>query len=676
MPQYAHAAGADWKQRAASPRRSIDFPTLNARSKFWGDDSARRVQELGGSRAIIRNPLDERQGIHERILLRELLRRVEMKVIQENKLDVVVRLHTPLPPAKIGLARSRAVGRRIAASPPIGPNAGLTEVLIPAGLRAHGLRPDVPADLSRRQEELSSGATAHHADERAGAWAAVLARVLAEPGMEDLILKVASAYQARVEAARAATRLSGPLGGTNRHRTPRRAVAIRRRSESPTRPENPMWMRRQSGRASRPGGCRLPRTDRLQRAERAGVRFQLGRRPSPMCTARSKRGQITCRGIVQAYIESRAAAYNGVPSSSSPRRWRRRLPARTTAQYKAAVPDGHGSVHARRRSDEDAADRVRTHGADRVRPAVQQQYGMTVGIPNAGQVRALGMLNIRGERSVTCKGDFDRHPSSGPLPAGAPEVCEEFRKHARRAGTRRGAGHAVRPQSGPRGDADVLHPVLVQGSVRHQGHAVDRRRRCALRHRLPGARSDAGGAAAAQGRHHLRQGEHHRIQRPGGQSRAAKHYPTKVLPPTLGYQRSTWAGNPSNVYDTTRAASIGSSSGSGVSRERQSRDVQPVRGDRRVVPRSRQPQLGGADPAAQGDALLPRRRHRLRHLSAIAPASSAATSTDSAKVLDALKDPVNGYYDPRDIFTTVPRSSLLARAVRLDAITTGHAGRA
>jgi amidase len=28
------------------------------------------------------------------------------------------------------------------------------------------------------------------------------------------------------------------------------------------------------------------------------------------------------------------------------------------------------------------------------------------------------------------------------------------------------------------------------------------------------------------------------------------------------------------------------------------------------------------------------------------------------RVLDALKDPQNGYYDPRDIFTTVPRSSL------------------
>src|SRR5208282_1298195 len=32
---------------------------------------------------------------------------------------------------------------------------------------------------------------------------------------------------------------------------------------------------------------------------------------------------------------------------------------------------------------------------------------------------------------------------------------------------------------------------------------------------------------------------------------------------------------------------------------------------------------------------------------------------DCAKVLDALKDPVRGYYDPRDPFTTVPRSSVL-----------------
>ena len=36
------------------------------------------------------------------------------------------------------------------------------------------------------------------------------------------------------------------------------------------------------------------------------------------------------------------------------------------------------------------------------------------------------------------------------------------------------------------------------------------------------------------------------------------------------------------------------------------------------------------------------------------------TVADCAKVLDALKDPDEGYYDPRDPFTTVPRSSVLS----------------
>ena len=61
-------------------------------------------------------------------------------------------------------------------------------------------------------------------------------------------------------------------------------------------------------------------------------------------------------------------------------------------------------------------------------PSVQLQYGLRVGIPEAGQLNALETLNIRGERSVTCKGDFDRAPGAGPPPAGAPAVCEEFRK--------------------------------------------------------------------------------------------------------------------------------------------------------------------------------------------------------------------------------------------------------
>ena len=33
---------------------------------------------------------------------------------------------------------------------------------------------------------------------------------------------------------------------------------------------------------------------------------------------------------------------------------------------------------------------------------------------------------------------------------------------------------------------------------------------------------------------------------PGGD-----HRPEKILPSTLGYQRTTWGGNPANPYDTT-----------------------------------------------------------------------------------------------------------------------------
>ena len=60
-------------------------------------------------------------------------------------------------------------------------------------------------------------------------------------------------------------------------------------------------------------------------------------------------------------------------------------------------------------------------------PAVYQQYGMVVGISNSGQINALESLNIRGERSVTCKGKFDALPGT-PLPKGAPAQCEKFRQ--------------------------------------------------------------------------------------------------------------------------------------------------------------------------------------------------------------------------------------------------------
>ena len=128
FPQYATRRAAEWKKRGFT-ETLVDFPTLNARSKFWGDDQRaafKNWEEIDN----LRNPIGERQGIDERLMLRELLRRTDMMVMLENHLDALVRLHTPLPPGQIGMPSEPEGGGNESA---YGPNAGLTEVLIPAG---------------------------------------------------------------------------------------------------------------------------------------------------------------------------------------------------------------------------------------------------------------------------------------------------------------------------------------------------------------------------------------------------------------------------------------------------------------------------------------------------------------------------------------------------------------
>src|ERR1700758_1545804 len=143
-------------------------------------------------------------------------------------------------------------------------------------------------------------------------------------------------------------------------------------------------------------------------------------------------GRTTCVAVVQHYID-RARAYNGVasvlvtedgtPVSRAAGAVRAMAQLRfptETVKASAILPDLD-----RYRGPPIEFGRREATASD---PAVQQQYGMIAGRPDAGQLNALGTLNIRGERSVTCRGEFDRHPSVGPLPPGAPPVCEMFRR--------------------------------------------------------------------------------------------------------------------------------------------------------------------------------------------------------------------------------------------------------
>ena len=290
-------------------------------------------------------------------------------------------------------------------------------------------------------------------------------------------------------------------------------------------------------------------------------------------------------------------------------------------------------------------------------PSVQQQYGMIAGKPNAGQLNALATLNIRGERSVTCKDEFDRHPSVGPLPPGAPPVCDEFRHLPDALET----AAALDARYGRNPPLDELPMYGIVFSFKDPFDTKD-------------MRTTAGGDAAYDidfpARDHIlverlrEKGAiifakavcteyNGRAGNPGG-----RHKPDKVLPSTLGYQRSSWGGNPANVYDTTRAASLGSSSGSAVSasanlvkcslgEETRASTRGPANHNAVALILPHKAMLGFNGGAIGADIYCDR------------SGIMARTIADCAKVLDALRNPDGGYYDPRDPYTTVPRSSVL-----------------
>jgi len=372
-------------------------------------------------------------------------------------------------------------------------------------------------------------------------------------------------------------------------------------------------------------------------------------------------GHTTCVQVVQHYID-RARAYNGVCSV-------------LVTEDGARVPEAEGTVRAGAplrfptetvKAAEIFPDLDRYKGpplefghmeATASDPSVQQQYGMIAGEPNAGQVNALATLNIRGERSVTCKGEYDRHPNQGPLPQGAPPVCDEFRHYP--DALERAAELDAQYGSNP-----PLDEMPMYGIVFSFKDPFDTR----------DMRSTGGGDAAYDidfpARDHILVEQlrskgaiifakavcteyNGRAGNPGG-----RNHPEKVLPSTLGYQRSSWGGNPSNVYDTTRAASLGSSSGSGVSvsanlvmvslgEETRASTRGPANHNAVALILPHKAMIGFTGGAIGADIYCDR------------TGILARTIGDCARVLDALKNPDGGTYDPRDIWTTVPRSSLL-----------------
>ncbi len=364
-------------------------------------------------------------------------------------------------------------------------------------------------------------------------------------------------------------------------------------------------------------------------------------------------GRITCRGVVEAYI-ARARAYNGactqlITGDGKP-----------VAATKGAVRAGAQVVFPTRTRAVSSLlpdlDKYQGPPLDLGRlestvsdPSVKQQYGMVAGIPDAGQVNALETLNIRGERSVTCKGRFDAHPSTGPLPAGAPAACEKFRQQP--DALERAA--ELDKQYGTHPDLAAMPMYCVTTSIKDWYDVKDMRSTGGndVNYAMDAGPADSTIVAALRAKGAII----HAVSIAAEVSHCADGdaKAARVFVGGGGSIRSSWGGHVCNPYDTERSAGPSSGgAGASVNANLVACGICETTGGS-----CREPASQNAVPSlVTTKGLISEDRTATAQFINHRPGILCRTLKDSARVLDAMKDPVNAYFDSRDLFTAIPKS--------------------
>jgi amidase len=364
-------------------------------------------------------------------------------------------------------------------------------------------------------------------------------------------------------------------------------------------------------------------------------------------------GKTTCKQVVEGFI-ARARAYNGVCTKLVTEDGARivKVPGATRAGVPVSFPTETLAVtklvpdYAKYTGPKPDFGRMEPTMAD---PAVYQQYGQVVGIPDAHAVNALATLNIRGERSVTCKGKFDAPPSSGPLPAGAPPECEKFRQYP--DALERAA--ELDKQFGSNPDTKALPLYCVPMSFKGVYDAKDMRSAGGgdVKYAMDAAPQDSTltGRMRAAGAIIYAQAVNSEYNGGSGDPGGG----ATVKRPYLGSAgaRESWGGTTCNPYDTTRETG-GSSGGSGSS----------VASN--LVVCSICETTGGScrNPAnLNGVVNLVPTKGMISYAGGIGanpwqdrPGILCRSVKDATRVLDAFRDAKTGkYFDPRDPYTAL-----------------------
>ncbi len=384
-----------------------------------------------------------------------------------------------------------------------------------------------------------------------------------------------------------------------------------------------------------------------------GVKFQLEEATIDGIHHAIENGQITCKELVQAYID-RARAYNGVCTL-------------LVTHDGASIPKAEGYVRAGSRMgfptetrpastflpnlDQYAGlpldlGRMDATASD---PSVQQQFGMVVGRQNAGQLNALETINIRGERSVACKAECDTPPSRGALPASCPSACEAFRRQpdALERAAQLDAEYGRHP------DLRKLPMYCAVATVKDWYDVKDMRSTGGndVNYAMDAAPRDSTVIAALRDKGAIIYAV--TVAAETGVRADGSIKPTQAFIGGGGSIRSSWAGHVCNPYDTERSAGP-SSGGAGVSVsanlatfaicETTGGSCREPANQNSVVSLVTTKGLTSEDNTATAQFV----NHR--------PGVLARTLSDAAQVLDAMKTQEHGYFDSHDVFTAIPRA--------------------
>jgi Asp-tRNA(Asn)/Glu-tRNA(Gln) amidotransferase A subunit family amidase len=173
-----------------------DWASLNQNAKYFVEGRTVAMKNW-------ENKLDIKSaGITQRVKMREVMRMVVEKVMQQNGIDVLVNPTTTIPPAKNGGASQPAINSRPAGRFPTSADLGIPEITVPAGFNTIIYEPEFQLNAKKDSYRSVANNTTQSTLSKPlpvgiSFWSGI--------GEEPMVIKVASTYEQATHHRKAPT---------------------------------------------------------------------------------------------------------------------------------------------------------------------------------------------------------------------------------------------------------------------------------------------------------------------------------------------------------------------------------------------------------------------------------------------------------------------------------------